>query len=96
MTQQEFVKKESEKIETSRSSYLCAGAFAEGNRIGLSKGLDISMRFAEWVNDYFVAVVGHDGCFHKVDELFMSNPHKCERHSTEELLEIFLTEKYGQ
>ena len=92
MTKQEYIKKESEKLEASKSSYLCAGAFAEGNRIGLSNGLDIACRFVEWVEDNFISVVGHDGCWNRTDEFIFSNTQECKRYLTEELLEIYLTE----
>jgi len=75
MTQQEFVKKESEKYY---------GVKVEGKTFhfddGLTKGLEIAKEFADW----------------KEKESWQHEYREQRNHTTDELLTIFLNEKYGK
>jgi hypothetical protein len=97
MTQQEFVKKESDhyanvqdgdfaKIESLKLMddwHQTNTSFSDG----LSKGLEIAKEFAEWVG--FNYNQESDGWY------FMFGD-DTKTYTTDELLTIFLTEKYGQ
>jgi hypothetical protein len=73
MTQQEFVKKESEKYKFKLNQTFYAD--------GLTKGLEIAKEFAEWVSELRNA--------NAVMRIIDKRP-------ADELLTIFLNEKYGK
>ena len=84
MTKQEFVKKEANKFSKDTTLHGIK-LFSDG----LTKGLEIAKEFAEWVDNVYTQDV--NGSWKSWDE-----NHDVETQTTDELLEIFLTEKYGQ
>lgn len=95
MTQHEFVKKLSRMegkllfglAEESESMLIAKEEFKNGYLNGLTKGLEIVKEFAEWVG--FNYNQESDGWY------FMFGD-DTKTYTTDELLTIFLTEKYGQ
>lgn len=93
MTQQEFVKKESEKYSEKVSfqvPYNGTNDFYNEERLntshidfsdGLTKGLEVAKEFAEWVSELRNA----NAVLRIID-----------KRPADELLTIFLTEKYGK
>jgi len=81
MTQQDFVKKESEELK----GYGFFDKEIYGD--GLTKGLEIAKDFSDWIG--FNYNQGSDGWY------FMYGD-DTKTYTTEELLTIFLTEKYGK
>ena len=75
MTQQDFVKKESEELK----GYGFFDKEIYGD--GLTKGLEVAKEFAEWVSELRNA----NAVLRIID-----------KRPADELLKIFLTEKYGQ
>ena len=94
MTQHEFVKKLSRMegkllfglAEESESMLIAKEEFKNGYFNGLTKGLEIAKEFAEWVG--FNYNQESDGWY------FMFGD-DTKTYTTDELLTIFLTEKYG-
>jgi len=98
MTTQEFVKKEKDKIvnevfhpatDYSESKLLAKQEFGNGIITGLTKGLEIAKGALKYAREN--AVNGNDGCwdFNTHDQILQSL-------TDDELLTIFLTEKYGK
>lgn len=84
MTQQEFVK----KID---KPGVYIGAYADG----LSKGLEIAEKFGVWLRRYDSDE--SRGFYHKFNDGSHGKSHITPKFYTiEQLLEIYLTEKYGQ
>ena len=87
MTQQEFVKKESDRYS---NFYYTKETF----KSGLTKGLEIAKEFQPWVKKYkdtqYESAKGEDVAYAKKRFIEIKNL------TTDELLTIFLTEKYGQ
>jgi len=82
MTTQEFVKQEVDKI-SKESTLHGSKLFSDG----LTKGLEIAKEFAEWLGHNHVPAEG--GWYDVVTS-------DTSVKTTDELLTIFLTEKYGQ
>lgn len=89
MTTQEFVKKEKDRIvnelfhpatDYSETKLLAKQEFGNGLVTGLTKGLEIAKEFAEWLPT----------------NRWRHTIVKATTKTTDELLTIFLTEKYGQ
>lgn len=76
MTQQEFVKKVSEKFEPPFMEHPI-----DMYQSGLTKGLEVAKEFAEWVSELRNA----NAVLRIID-----------KRPADELLTIFLTEKYGK
>jgi len=85
MTQQEFVKKESERII--EEDWKDPSSPEDFVSMGLTKGLEIAKDFSDWIG--FNYNQGSDGWY------FMYGD-DTKTYTTEELLTIFLTEKYGK
>ena len=87
-TQEEFVKKESEKhLEKVPNGMVNAPLLERSFANGLTKGLDIAAEFGDWLKQWWVVKKGryiHKGDFYNQDK---------KNRTTSELLTIFLTEK---
>ena len=95
MTQHEFVKKESEQrfdkryvvFKPDEDDELHKDFFTSGYDDGLAKGLEIAKEFADWLGHNYMTAEG--GWY----DVITSNTSV---RIIDELLTIFLTEKYGQ
>ena len=97
MTTQEFVKKEKDKIvnevfhpatDYSESKLLAKQEFGNGIITGLTKGLDIAKEYSVWKENNYVKV--WDKYCHRHSDISEKRLHL----TNEQLLTIFLTEKY--